>query len=193
MSDIIHERGLWRIAMRLSYAPACRKSTLTRILLDKCLIINSSMPRSDMLEDVKTSVLRLEWKRREGGGGKTQRDFLDFVVDDKPLSEIIDSDLISPLGWFVAEENVKSVRRLLLEEPSDFPDNRRSLYVRPECGGLGCGAVSAVIEQIGNEIIWRDFGYESNYLDEVYFDGYESLNSIVFDKVEYEKVIKSAL
>ncbi len=85
-----------------------------------------SMPRGDMLEDVKTSVLRLEWKRREGGGGKTQRDYLDFVVDDKSLSEIIGGDLISPLGWFIAEENAKLVRWLLLEEPADFANNRRS-------------------------------------------------------------------
>lgn len=151
------------------------------------------MPRDDMLEDVKTSVIRLEWKRREGGGGKTQRDYLDFVVDNKPLSEIIESDLISPLGWFVAEENTKSVRRLLLEEPADFPNNRRSLYVCPECGDLGCGAVSAVVEQVEDKIIWRDFGYQNNYLDEIIFDDYESINTIVFDKVEYENAIKSAL
>ena len=151
------------------------------------------MPRGDMLEDVKTSVLHLERKRREGGGGKTQRDYFDFVVDDKPLSERIGGDLISCLGWFVPEENAKSVRRLLLEEPADFPDNRRSLYVCPECGDLGCGAVSAIIEQVEDKIVWRDFGYQNNYLDEIISDNYKSINTIVFDKVEYKNAIEGAL
>ena len=62
----------------------------------------------------KTSVLQLEWKRREGGGGKTQRDYLDFAVNGQPLSEKLGGDLASCLGWFVPEENTKAIRRLLL-------------------------------------------------------------------------------
>ncbi len=61
-----------------------------------------------VMENTKTSLLRLEWKRRDGGGGKTQMDFLDFVVDSQPLSEKIGGDLASCLGWFVPEENRKS-------------------------------------------------------------------------------------
>ncbi len=67
------------------------------------------------------------------------------------------------------------------------------MYVCPECGDLGCGAISAVIEQVEDKIIWRDFGYQNNYLDEIIFDDYESINTIVFNKVEYENAIKSAL
>jgi hypothetical protein len=140
----------------------------------------------------KTSVLQLAWKRREGGSGKTQRDYLDFIVDGQPLSEMIGGDLASCLGWFVPEENTKAVRRLLLEEPPDFPNNRRSLYVCPECGDLGCGAVSAAIEQIGDKIIWRDFGYQNNYEDEVIFGEYKNINPIAFNKAEYEKIIRGA-
>ena len=103
------------------------------------------------------SKLRLEWKRREGGGGRTQRDFLDFIVDGQPLSELV-GDQVSCLGWLVPEENAKAVRRLLLKEPPDLPNNRNTLYICPECGDLGCGAVSLVVEPVGNNIIWRDFG-----------------------------------
>src|SRR4051812_35677270 len=121
------------------------------------------------MKNPETSKLRLEKKRREGGNGKTQRDYLDFVIDDKPLFEEIRGDLISCLGWFIPEQNIKAIERLLLKEPADFVNNRRSLYVCPECGDLGCGAVSIVIEQIGDKIVWRDFGYQNNYEDEVNF------------------------
>jgi len=59
----------------------------------------------------KTSILTLEWKRREGGGGRTQRDYLDFIVDGQPLSEKIGGDLASCLGWFASEKNAKAVYR----------------------------------------------------------------------------------
>ncbi len=137
-------------------------------------------------------MLRLEWKRREGGGGRTQMGFLDFIVDGQALSEKVGGDLASCLGWFVPEENQKAVRRLLLEDPADFPNNRRSLYVCPECGDLGCGAVSAVVEEVKGKIIWRNFGYENNYEEEVKFGVYENISPMVFDKAQYVGAIKAA-
>ena len=142
------------------------------------------------MKDVST--IRLEWKRRPGGGGRTQRDFLDFIVDDKSLSEMV-GDQISCLGWFVADENVRAVRKLLLEEPAELPDNRRALYVCPECGDLGCGAVSLVVEVVGNKIIWRDFGYENDYEGVVHREGFEALGPFAFNRTDYENVIKEAL
>jgi hypothetical protein len=140
----------------------------------------------------EVSALKIEWKRRAGGGGRTQRDFLDFVIDGQSLSVMV-GDQVSCLGWFVPDENAKAVRRLLLEEPADLPDNRRSLYVCPECGDIGCGAVSLVVEAVGNKIIWRDFGYENNYEGVVRAEGFEDLGPFVFNHSEYEKVIKQAI
>ena len=102
-------------------------------------------------------MLSLEWKKRPGGLGRTKREFLGFVVDGQSLSTVIGEvvgDQISCLGWFLPEENAKAVRRLLLEETADLPNDRRSVYVCPECGDLGCGAVSVVIEAAGDQIIW---------------------------------------
>ena len=141
----------------------------------------------------KISKLRLQWKRREGGGGCTQRDFLDFVVDGQPLSEVVGGDHASCLGWFVQDENGKAVRRLLLEEQADLPNNRRTLYVCPECGDIGCGAVSLIVEQVGAKITWRDFGYENNYEPFVRADGYEGVGPFVFDRSEYQAALKKAL
>ena len=141
----------------------------------------------------EVSKLRLEWKRREGGGGGTQRDYLDIIVDGQPLSEILGGDMVSCLGWFVPEENAKAARRLLLEEAADLPNNRRTLYVCPECGDIGCGAVSLVVERVEDKIIWRDFGYENNYEEVVRTEGYENVGPFVFDRAEYEEAIKKAL
>src|SRR5215216_3045939 len=110
-----------------------------------------------------TSLIELRWKRREGGGGRTQRDYLDFVVDGESLSERFGGDLASCLGWFSAERNARAVHRLILKEPADLPDNRRSLYVCPECGELDCGAVTAVIERVVDKVIWRDFSFQRHY------------------------------
>jgi hypothetical protein len=140
----------------------------------------------------EVSALRLEWKRRAGGGGRTQRDFLDFVVNGQSLSAVV-GDQISCLGWFVPDENAKAARRLLLEEPADLPDNRRTLYVCPECGDIGCGAVSLVVERVGNKIIWRDFGYENNYEAVVRAEGFKDVGPFAFNRSEYEKVIKQAV
>lgn len=139
-----------------------------------------------------TNVLQLVRKRRQGGLGVTQREYLDFVVDGVSLSEKVGGDLASCLGWLIPDENARAVRRLLLEEPADFPNDRRSLYVCPECGDLGCGAVSVVIEAAGSRIIWRDFGFENNYEDEVVSSWYAGVGPLVFNKTEYEAVIRSA-
>ena len=137
------------------------------------------------------SVIRLDWRRRPGGGGRTQRDFLDFIVDDQALSAKV-GDQISCLGWFTPDENARAVRRLLLEEPADLPNNRRTLYVCPECGDIGCGAVSLVVEEVGDKIIWREFGYENNYEAVVYAKGFEDVGPFAFNCSDYRKVIKQA-
>lgn len=136
------------------------------------------------------NTLRLEWKKREGNFAQTERNFLDFVIDDISLSEYL-GDLVSGIGCFNQQETNKIIHRLLLKEPADFPDNRRSLYVCPECGDLGCGAISAVIEQSENEIIWRDFALEYNYSDDL--TEYPVLGPYFFDKKSYEQVLKEFL
>jgi hypothetical protein len=140
---------------------------------------------------MKISILKLEWRRREDGGGATQRDFLDFVVDGESLYEKISRGNISPLGWFTEEENLKAVNRLLLKEKSELPDNRHSLYVCAECGDLSCGAITAVIEKEKDKIIWHNFGFQNDYEEKIY--PIEFSEVFIFDKAQYESAIKSAL
>lgn len=140
---------------------------------------------------MKTSILRLEWKHREGGGGRTQRDFLDFVVDNQSLSEKIGGDLVSCLGWFVPEQNAKAVNQIMLKADSDLPDNRFPLYVCAECGDISCGAVTVVIERIDDKIVWRNFAFQNDYDEQL--NPMEDLGEFVFDRAQYRNVLRSAL
>ena len=62
----------------------------------------------------------------------------------------------------------------------------------PECGDLGCGAVTVVIERSGDKIIWRDFGFESNSDEVTPIRGYRDI-TFVFDRAQYNQALKGAL
>ena len=128
-----------------------------------------------------------------GGGGRTQRDYLDFVVDGESLSEKIGGDLVSCLGWCVPNENAEAVRRLLLEEKSSLPDNRLPLYVCPECGELDCGAMTAIVERRNGKIVWRDFAFLNGREDIEYKEKITDLGSFAFDPRQYRNVFKGLL
>jgi len=99
------------------------------------------------------------------GASKTRRLYWDLVVGGKPLSSLLPQtlDLISPLGWGSPDFHRRAQAELLLEGPASFSEGRRALLVCPECGDLGCGAISAIIEKRGQLVVWRDFGYQTNY------------------------------
>src|SRR5688572_20373327 len=109
------------------------------------------------------SRLALSLAERPDGDGKTVRKFLDFIVDGQSLHALVGNklDSVSCLAqWPRMAETQKALDRLLLLEPADFPNNRRSLYVCGECGDLGCGAVSITIVEQDDTFTWHSFGYE---------------------------------
>jgi hypothetical protein len=104
--------------------------------------------------------------QRAGGPYKTERKFFDFVVDGVSLYDTLgrSRDLISAL-WNppeVPSEGDRAIRRLLLADGGDASENRVSLFVCPECGDLGCGAITVRIERDDTGIVWRNIGYENN-------------------------------
>jgi len=151
------------------------------------------LDRRETMSEEKTSSLQLVWKRRDAGGGRTQRDYLDFVVDGESLSEKIGGDLVSCLGWFVPSENAKAVRRLLLEEKSVLPDNRLQLYVCPECGELDCGAITAIVERRDGKIVWRDFAFVSGYDEIEHSEKITEVDSFAFDRRQYRNTFNGLL
>lgn len=131
------------------------------------------------------------------GSNKSVRTFLDFVVDGQPLYEAMVSsgfDNISPI-WLdapVPAETDKALLRLLGEEPPDAPGARLSLYVCAECGDLGCGAVTVDLKITEDSVTWSDWGYQTNYDEEVHRDEVPALGALVFDRAEYETVLQEA-
>jgi hypothetical protein len=124
-----------------------------------------------------TSSLALEAGARSGSDtGNTRRprrEYLDFIVDGESLGVKLASILgganlpadrvpVLVLDWpigFPAED----YGRLAGELPASLPDGRVPLYICPECGDLGCGGVTAVVERTADTVVWREFGYQNDY------------------------------
>ncbi|HEV2810200.1 MAG TPA: hypothetical protein VGV93_07375 [Acidimicrobiales bacterium] len=132
---------------------------------------------------------------------KATRRFLDFALDGTRLYEVMLAegiDNVSPI-WLdessaVIEESTKAVARLLGDEPGDAPGGRVSVYICPECGDLGCGAVTVTIERDAERVTWTDWGVQNNYEDGVsYEQGLVDVGRIVFDRTQYETVLRGAL
>ena len=148
------------------------------------------------------SDLRLAWVHRPGVDPQTvpigvsfvtARDSLDFVISGKSLMSLVHGDYASCLGWADAVREAPTVERLLMRAPADCPSGRNTLLVCPECGDLGCGAISARIQREGPWIVWRDFAYENNY-DEAMTDteSYSQLGPYYFDPQQYEAELRSS-
>ena len=139
------------------------------------------------------STLELVWTTRIGGGGRTERRFLDFVIDGAPLSSLLDADFISPFGWLDADTRKADIERLLGKSPPDMAHGRTSLYICPECGDLGCGAVTVLIERGERVVIWKDFGIQNNYEDAVYTEGLDNIGPFTFDSRQYDELFQRLL
>jgi hypothetical protein len=112
------------------------------------------------LDTVGRVSFELRWYERRVFGSKTTRRFLDYVVDGESLYERHGFDLITPLGWSAADDEERAARRLLGHEPPDIGD-RVAIYVCPECGDLLCGAITAVIDRNGVNVVWRDLAWST--------------------------------
>jgi hypothetical protein len=147
----------------------------------------------------QVSTLELAFRQRPyveipGGSSQSERHFLDFVIDGHSLAETARYDLVSVLckEW-VSEQREKSVRRLLGEEAADFADDRRSLLVCAECGDIGCGAVSVIVDFSDETVLWRDFGYQNNYEPEIHGEHLKNLGPFEFNLSDYKNRLIHAL
>ena len=136
------------------------------------------------------STLDLAWMFRSGGGGRTERHFIDFVIDGVPLSSRFNVDFISPFGWFDTDEQEASIARLLRKSPPNMAHGRTTLYICPECGDLGCGAVTLLIERDPGVIIWKNFGIQNNYDEAVHTEGFENIGPFTFDGRQYHELFE---
>ncbi|MFH9978778.1 oxidoreductase [Streptomyces sp. NPDC017179] len=140
------------------------------------------------------------------GGHRLHRDFVDFVVDGRPLLfRLADLDAISPLVSDVPPAILAAqVRGLLLESEAPLPGGRYLIYGCPECEDLACGVVTAVIERAhargtgtdaadGADYVWRDFAWQTDAHADLERDGYHGIGPFRFAGAEYRAALRSLL
>jgi hypothetical protein len=102
-----------------------------------------------LLELVPTTRVGVKYP---GGVSESERHFRDFVVDGQSLWEQVgkSKDLVSAFCYeYLREETIMAANRLLLTEKAVIPNDRRSLFICSECGGIGCGAITALLVSEG--------------------------------------------
>lgn len=169
-----------------------------------------STPVSDNISDVDAAAFGLTPAERElrlprgatflrkGGPTQTPVAYLDFTVDGRRLHEQLntrDAEYLDYVGviqraWPI--ESAKAIERLLGEAPGDLPDGRVSLYVCPECGDLGCGAITACLVVEPEVVIWRALAYQTDYEAEA-FPLSSELSDVRFTRTHYEAVLREEL
>ncbi|MCF3129451.1 oxidoreductase [Streptomyces olivochromogenes] len=129
------------------------------------------------------------------GGYQVHRDFVDFVVDGRPLLfQLSDLDAVSPLASDVPPAIFTAqVRSLLLETEAPLPQGRYVIYGCPECEDLACGAVTAVIESEGDDYIWRDFAWQTDENADLELNGYHGIGPFRFHGTEYRAALGALL
>lgn len=148
-----------------------------------------------MVSRLELAPLIRAGEKRANGTFRSERHFLDFVVDGQSLWEELGKrhDMVSILCVeYPAEETAKAVNRLLLSEKADLPNNRRSIFVCSECGDLWCGAITASVERQGETFIWKVFGYENTYEGKIWLDDYSAVGPFTFNATAYEQTLVQA-
>jgi hypothetical protein len=135
-------------------------------------------------------------ERTQIGAYKSERHFLDFVVNGESLWEAIGKrrDTVSVLcAEYLLEETIKAVNPLLLTEETNVPNDRRCLFICSECGDLGCGAITLAVRREGDTVLWTNFGHENNYESEIEFDEYKGVGPFRFDAADYEGTLREGI
>ncbi|MFF1374723.1 oxidoreductase [Streptomyces sp. NPDC058308] len=132
------------------------------------------------------------------GGYQVHRDFVDFIVDGRPLLfQLSDLDAVSPLAADIPPAIFTAhVRRLLLEAQAPLSEGRYVIYGCPECEGLECGAVTAVIEKSADgsdDFIWRDFAWQTSEPADLALNGYHGIGPFRFRGDEYRSALGQLL
>ncbi|MYW62819.1 oxidoreductase [Streptomyces sp. SID8379] len=132
------------------------------------------------------------------GDYQVHRDFVDFIVDGRPLLfQLSDLDAVSPLAADIPPAIFTDhVRSLLLEADAPLAEGRYVIYGCPECEGLECGAVTAVIEKAGDgsdDYVWRDFAWQTDEHADLELNGYHGIGPFRFHGDEYRTALGQLL
>ncbi|WP_338702449.1 oxidoreductase [Streptomyces sp. Q6] len=132
------------------------------------------------------------------GDYQVHRDFVDFIVDGRPLLfQLSDLDAVSPLAADIPPAIfTHHVKSLLLEAEAPLAEGRYIIYGCPECEGLECGAVTAVIEHTGDDgddYVWRDFAWQTEEHADLELNGYHGIGPFRFRGAAYRAALGQLL
>lgn len=137
---------------------------------------------------------------RTDGLSKTPVTYLDFTVDGDRLFLHLRAlaagglDFVGVIQDAWPMESAAAIERLLGEAPGDLPDGRLSLYLCPECGDLGCGAVTTRLKLEGEVVTWQHLGWQADYDEEISALGDDdSFPDLTFARDAYERVLREQL
>lgn len=136
---------------------------------------------------------------RKDGLTKSPVTYLDFTVDSARLFDRLNTLSLGTLdyvgviqdAWPV--ESAAALKRLLGERAGDLPDGRVSLYVCPECGDLGCGAVTAKVSIDPVAVTWHNIAIQADYDNAIHHLSEDTLIDIIFDRTTYEGTLRREL
>ncbi|MET7711780.1 oxidoreductase [Streptomyces sp. NPDC005407] len=129
------------------------------------------------------------------GGYQVHRDFMDFIVDGRPLLfQLSGLDAVSPLASDVPPAIFTAqVRTLLLDAAAPLEGGRCVIYGCPECEDIQCGAVTAVIERDEDDFVWRDFAWQTSETADLELNGYHGIGPFRFRGDAYRAELERLL
>lgn len=129
------------------------------------------------------------------GATVVERHSSDFLINGKSLLTLlvkINGGHSDFMGCFVRgfpENTEQSLSELLVEVSAGPAARRVGIYICPECGDIGCGRYSVVVERTVDLVVWRDFAYENGYEDPWII---KELGPFQFVPLQYELAVREA-
>ncbi|MFE5946899.1 hypothetical protein [Streptomyces sp. NPDC056480] len=132
-----------------------------------------------------------------GASARPRPEDVDLVVDGRALLHRLDEaegvDTVSPLaGDLPPALRAEHVRGLLDPDAAEtsLTGGRRVIYSCPDCEDLGCGAVTAVVEHDGEDVVWRDFAWQTGPTAAPAREGYPGVGPYRFHRAAYRTALR---
>ena len=129
------------------------------------------------------------------GASRREQISIDFLVNGSSMLAELGrrsgghSDLMGCLAKGPVQFKTETVSRLRAAASPDTETGRVILYLCPECGDIGCGAYTVVVERDGATYVWRSFAYENGYEAAALV---EDIGPFRFESQQYDAAISNA-
>jgi len=139
---------------------------------------------------------------RTGSSGRLERHSVDFIINGNSLFLATNAGQLDMCGCFspdyftsenelARKENARIAKMFTFELPANIAPDRVAVFVCPECGDLGCGAITFQLSRDGDTVRWANFAYENGY-DQLQSEKYSTIGPFEFQFRAYLAVIRRA-